>query len=396
MPTLQSANSSGSVVAEIVQNIMFKTMIRERLDAAAEEIFGLFESAIKSYEEQLFRVKEESEQRRQQLEALCKAQIVVRLEDVQKMIGREEKLPTRQLLSSSSLEPKHPPPHTVKEECDGLELLHIKYENEETGVIELSLPGVSMESRDNVGQPPHHYSPTGYLHRDPPAAPLEETGVSELSLPGVSMESRDDVGQPPHHYSPTGYLHGDPPAAPLGDSEDVEEPLGKEADSHGDAKRFKWSQKESTLSIMTTKRTKKRFTCLDCGKVWSKRVHFVTHMRKHTGEKPFSCPVCSKRFSDKCIVTRHLKIHTGEKPFSCSVCGKKFSRGSSLVTHRITHTGERPFRCSVCSKTFSRKSTLANHKVTHTGEKPFSCSHCPKTFTRRGTLVKHMRTHTGD
>ncbi|XP_077456817.1 uncharacterized protein LOC144074318 [Stigmatopora argus] len=337
---------------------MFKTLIRERLDAAAEEIFGLFESAIKSYEEQLFRVKEESEQRRQQLEAICKAQIVVRLEDVRKMIGREEKLPTQQLLRSSSLEQKHPPPPTIKEESDGLELLHIKLENEEPGVSELSLPVVSTDSRDNAGQPPNTLQP--------------------------------------HHDSPTGPLPGGPPAAPLADSDDVEEPLGKDADSHGGDKRFKWSQKESTLSIMTTKRSKKRFTCLDCGKVWSKRVHFVTHMRKHTGEKPFSCPVCSKRFSDKCIVTRHLKIHTGEKPFSCSVCGKKFSRGSSLVSHRITHTGERPFRCSVCSKTFSRKSTLANHKVTHTGEKPFSCSDCPKTFTRRGTLVKHMRSHTGN
>ncbi|CAK6964039.1 zinc finger protein 771-like [Scomber scombrus] len=39
-----------------------KTLVNERLQAAAEEIFSLFEKTIKDYEEEVFRSKQQTEQ----------------------------------------------------------------------------------------------------------------------------------------------------------------------------------------------------------------------------------------------------------------------------------------------------------------------------------------------
>ncbi|XP_061896103.1 uncharacterized protein LOC133645231 isoform X3 [Entelurus aequoreus] len=59
---------------------MLKELVKERLMAAADEIFALFESTITSYEEELCRTREEKERHRQQLEAVCKTQIVLHVE----------------------------------------------------------------------------------------------------------------------------------------------------------------------------------------------------------------------------------------------------------------------------------------------------------------------------
>ncbi|XP_019741275.1 uncharacterized protein LOC109525301 [Hippocampus comes] len=50
---------------------MLKDFVRERLMAAADEILGIFERTIASYEEQLCRARDESERHRRQLEAVC-------------------------------------------------------------------------------------------------------------------------------------------------------------------------------------------------------------------------------------------------------------------------------------------------------------------------------------
>lgn len=57
---------------------MLKELVRERLIAAADEIFGLFEKTIASYEEQLSRAREENERQRRQLEAVSASQMMLR------------------------------------------------------------------------------------------------------------------------------------------------------------------------------------------------------------------------------------------------------------------------------------------------------------------------------
>ncbi|XP_029289017.1 uncharacterized protein LOC115009274 isoform X3 [Cottoperca gobio] len=54
---------------------MLRLLVNERLTAAAEEIFGLFERTIAEYEEELSRSKEETERHRKLLDAVLKPEV---------------------------------------------------------------------------------------------------------------------------------------------------------------------------------------------------------------------------------------------------------------------------------------------------------------------------------
>ncbi|XP_061614970.1 uncharacterized protein LOC133470522 isoform X2 [Phyllopteryx taeniolatus] len=154
---------------------MLKNLVRERLIAAADEIFELFEKTIASYEEQVCRARAETEQRRQ-LEAVCDTQIVLRVQDVQQPICRPEELPRQSQWGCSSVKQEDP------------QHLNVKEEEEEADVSKFPLNRVSVKSED---EPPEW---------------------SQL-----------------HHESPSGDHCGGPPPdnlfAPLSDSDDMEEPL---------------------------------------------------------------------------------------------------------------------------------------------------------------------------
>ncbi|PIO25473.1 hypothetical protein AB205_0189040, partial [Aquarana catesbeiana] len=80
------------------------------------------------------------------------------------------------------------------------------------------------------------------------------------------------------------------------------------------------------------------------------------HLKSHTADRstgPFN-PQISSLPQDG--------VHPGENLFTCLVCGKHFTRKGSLIAHLRIHTGERPFSCADCSKTFIHKGDLARHK----------------------------------
>lgn len=56
---------------------MLKDLVRERLVAAADDIFTLFEKTIVAYEEEICRKREENERQRRELEAARKTGVVL-------------------------------------------------------------------------------------------------------------------------------------------------------------------------------------------------------------------------------------------------------------------------------------------------------------------------------
>ncbi|XP_041664276.1 zinc finger protein 91-like [Cheilinus undulatus] len=373
-----------------------RDFVKQRLTAAAEEIFGVFERTIAEYEEQLCRCKEENERKQKLLDDV---QLRFHRADTRQLLVHQEEVPSEQQEWSSSLDQEDTEPPHIKEEEE--ELWSSQEGLEEFNTINFPFAPVPVKTGDDEEKP-------------------QSSQLDEIQSEGMKTGADgEDCGGPGQAWNsePERHFHSetqDKTEAETNDSDgwrvSMEHDYGfKCVDNFGDersendkkshscsqcSKTFRW--KCHLVTHMRTNHREKPFICPECGKKFDHKCRLAAHMVMHTGEKPFSCPECDKKFNRKSTLTTHIFVHTGEKPFGCSECDKKFNQKSILAKHMLVHTGEKPFSCSECYKKFSQKITLNRHMLVHTGEKPFSCSQCDKKFNHSSTLAKHMLVHTGE
>ncbi|XP_054628555.1 uncharacterized protein LOC129179383 isoform X2 [Dunckerocampus dactyliophorus] len=191
---------------------MLKELVKERLMAAADEIFALFERTIASYEEELCRTREENERQRQQLEAVSKTQRVLHIEGTQQLFGHQEERPPPPHGGRTTASTEAPQPAYVKEEEEGLWTTpegECLLWPEETDFTKLPLTGVSVKmeelddkpSENGGAEPPSSSSPKhmttdadgdhcGGSQADNLQAPLSDSDDATLQCP------EDDTREP--------------------------------------------------------------------------------------------------------------------------------------------------------------------------------------------------------
>ncbi|XP_061819466.2 uncharacterized protein [Nerophis lumbriciformis] len=323
---------------------MLRELVKERLCAAAEEIFVVLERMIAEYEEELRRTKEKNEQQRQLLDAVFKHGLESHRTDV-----GEVAFPPELQVWGTRMEQEEPNPPHIKEE-------HVcTREYADISKFAVAHEVAKSENDDDDAQ------------------------LSQLDESQSSEKRRWEA---------------DSLLAALPGSDDAS--CHSLDTDHEDGRRF------ALKGSLTTHTGGNTFSCSVCNTSFRDRSTLERHVRTHTGEKPCACSLCDESFSQKCNLLRHARTHAGEetlpreKPFTCSACGKRFSQKANLTTHSRTHTGEKPFPCSVCGQRFSLKDSLVKHTRRHTGEKPFACRVCGQRFSQKYTLLTHTRTHTGE
>ncbi|XP_077412259.1 uncharacterized protein LOC144042984 [Vanacampus margaritifer] len=401
---------------------MLKELVRDRLLAAADEIFGLFEETIKSYEEQLCRAKDEIERQRRE------AQIVLRVEDVQVLRGHREKLSPQPQQLSFSLEEEHVPPALVKKEEP--QLFYVKEEEAAADISNFPLIGFSAQSEDGEDEPgvgnvqlcPQPQQPSVGLEEErvPPALVEEEdpqllhvkeeeaaADVGNFPPTGFSAQSEDEPPDLPQlrPHAPSGNPSEGPPSEgppSEGPPSEGPPPDGVFAPLSG------VDETSGEENSGTSQSGPKRFPCSVCGKIFSKRGWLIKHERRHKPERlatahmrtrnrprGSSCSPSDKTFIQSQDLVSDMKTLTRKKSFRCSFCPQRFRQESKRDLHVRTHArDDKYFPCWFCGRSFSKKSKMVNHAIRHMGANSLNCLTCGETFAHRPSLHAHVRTHT--
>ncbi|XP_017165432.1 zinc finger protein 184-like isoform X2 [Poecilia reticulata] len=340
-----------------------REFIRERLTAAAQEIFTEVEKTIICYEEELdaqrrmmgidwkpeiklHRVGSELQRQSSDLQqpSVSNEEEASAIQQVWSLASRSSQDQKEAEHHWTEEEQMKPEPKWIKKEEDEPEPILFKHEEVEYPLIYIKKEELDSSVLQHEQQPPEHL-PTGQDQKDLCSSQEGEQLVQKqfVALIETSTLQEDDMNEEETRTEQLS-LH----VSPVIESKDQEGSSCSASESQSDT---------------------------------------------GTKKKPFKCDICGRCYTQQCNLKIHHRTHTGERPFSCETCGKSFSLSYVLNRHKTIHTGERPFLCQSCGKSFCQISILNRHKTIHTSEKPFSCQTCGRRFNRRDNLTMHMKTH---
>ena len=169
------------------------------------------------------------------------------------------------------------------------------------------------------------------------------------------------------------------------------------------------------------------YTCEECGKEFTGRIHYalhrkthqervrqscelcpgmppkyprdlVSHMRNYHDEdqQKLSCDICGRAFRrhQKRSLLDHIQVHENKREFPCNDCPLKFNTLSYLKLHIKTVHEKRvrkDYKCDICEKEFRSNAKLMEHKYIHSGQKPFQCTFCGRAFAQGANLKSHSQ-----
>lgn len=104
------------------------------------------------------------------------------------------------------------------------------------------------------------------------------------------------------------------------------------------------------------------------------------------------------------LYSRPAKRTKAVKEHECSYCGKKFTKRYNWQSHLETHAPSQTFTCSTCGTTCARESDFKRHSKTHMSGNTFKCGGilkngqawgCGQSFNRADTLRNHYKSKKG-
>ncbi|XP_057687475.1 zinc finger protein 233-like [Corythoichthys intestinalis] len=298
-----------------------RTFVNERLTAAAEEIFGVFEKTIVAYEQEMDR------QRRLLDVVVCKP------------AAHSQRTESPEGASFTHVEQKHlEPPHVKveqEERFSNCALWQPASNSDQNG------SGADKDTTENLDfDTSEPSSDNQIVFRD--YYPVNDPDyVSDNAASTMTSSVKTELLDENRTYNlENAMLATHPPLQLL------------EQHFHGGG---------GFLADSEAYTQAKPFVCDVCGKGFGFKRYLAQHMITHSAEKPYACSRCRKTFRRMQALQIHMRCHTGEKPYFCKTCGKRFCQSSALRVHLRVHTGEKPYSCDSCGTGFSSMPVLRNH-----------------------------------
>lgn len=203
--------------------------------------------------------------------------------------------------------------------------------------------------------------------------------------------------------------------------------------------------KVNDISYKNTQRTKEKYVCGTCGKLFINlsllRVHRFIHPEKKscnidkydisyincsnngnlnlTSDNHYK--YCQNHFDSKSYASKCIsKIHNLSQYYKCSKCSIVFSKRSDIIFHIfkihqeyyskyscdtcsnacgssqefVLHLEKNALKCAICPQTFITSHRLHQHYKWHLGINNFKCQYCPKIFSNYSVYLIHEKMHT--